>query len=207
MPWLFAILIVGFLVWAGGRETRWGGLGLLWRVAAWFAGLAVVAVLIGGLYVWQQNNEYVKKQEIQKTEDEKVGARIKIEYPAYKDYSDEEIGKRMRTKNPILYNEKLNAGTEALSGSQSQNDPFPFSDSDAQYNWYDRHNVPMSDRCYTTMTPPCSELQWKKATSGQNLTPEEETQLRRDWCAQFAKDWGQTFDECMNPPQDNSNSE
>ncbi len=42
-------------------------------------------------------------------------------------------------------------------------DPFPYDDSTLQYAWYDRHSTPMSKRCYTTMTTPCSELEWQQA--------------------------------------------
>lgn len=49
MIYIVVLLIVFFLVWAAGRETRWGGLGLLWRVVAWGSGIFVVgtAILFG----------------------------------------------------------------------------------------------------------------------------------------------------------------
>jgi hypothetical protein len=80
--------------------------------------------------------------------------------------------------------------------SKSQPDPFPFYNADQQYTWYDRHNVPMSNRCYTTMTTPCSDLEWKKAL-GVTLTQQDEYTIKQQWCQKFAGDWNQTIEQCL----------
>lgn len=46
MYFLIAVIIIGFLVYAGGRETKYGGLGLLWRVAVWAAVIGVIGFII-----------------------------------------------------------------------------------------------------------------------------------------------------------------
>ncbi len=69
-----------------------------------------------------------------------------------------------------------NGGMEAYKDSvvksittDDSSDPFPMNDNkcDAsgcpQYEWYDRHNVPMSNRCYPSMTTPCTDAEWKQA--------------------------------------------
>ena len=51
----------------------------------------------------------------------------------------------------------------------TSNDPFPYNNNECdsngcpQYEWYDRHNVPMSNRCYPSMTTPCTATEWKQA--------------------------------------------
>ncbi len=54
-------------------------------------------------------------------------------------------------------------GYKFNNDSKKCEDPFPYEDGDGQYAWYDRHNIPMSNRCYTGMTPPCSADDWKQA--------------------------------------------
>jgi len=57
------------------------------------------------------------------------------------------------------------------TNSGSSNDPFPFNNGlcDAngcpQYEWYDRHSVPMSNRCYPNMATSCTDIEWKQALS------------------------------------------
>lgn len=74
------------------------------------------------------------------------------------------------SKNSTSQN--INSPTLSSNPSSVQSDPFPFNDNRCdssgcpQYEWYDRHNIPMSDRCYPSMTSPCTDLQWKKALGG-----------------------------------------
>lgn len=42
MIYIAVLLIIFFLIWAAGRETKYGGLGLLWRITAWVTGVFVV---------------------------------------------------------------------------------------------------------------------------------------------------------------------
>lgn len=83
-----------------------------------------------------------------------------------------------------------------LEQTSPEPDPFPFYSPDEQYGWYDRHDVPMSDRCYTSMTEPCSDLQWKRAL-GVSLSAEEENTTKLQWCQKFAASWGKTVEQCM----------
>lgn len=86
--------------------------------------------------------------------------------------------------------------TNTQSVSNSQPDPFPFYDDTQQYAWYDRHNVPMSNRCYTTMTTPCSSLEWQQAL-GVTLTPAQQQTINQQWCNKFAAQWNETVDQCI----------
>lgn len=116
MFYFIAILFVGFLVWAGGKETKWGGLGLLWRVSAWVAGISFLGLLILGLFIWNNeakaNKQYEEEKKkialnelITETEDEYVGTRIKEDYPnsVYGKYTNKEVGSRAQIKRPDLY--------------------------------------------------------------------------------------------------------
>jgi hypothetical protein len=78
----------------------------------------------------------------------------------------------------------------------AQPDPFPFYDDSQQYAWYDRNNVPMSNRCYTTMTTPCSALEWQQAL-GVTLTPAQQQTINQQWCEKFAAQWNETVDQCI----------
>ncbi len=59
--------------------------------------------------------------------------------------------------------------TQNTVANSPSNDPFPFKDNECdsngcpQYEWYDRHNVPMSDRCYPSMTNGCTDAEWIQA--------------------------------------------
>lgn len=64
MGWFLAVVIIGFLVYAGGRETKWGGLGLLWRVAAWTVGIGVLGFICIVAYSWIQDTRYEKQQAV-----------------------------------------------------------------------------------------------------------------------------------------------
>jgi hypothetical protein len=90
------------------------------------------------------------------------------------------------------------SNNQIFSNSQntSQPDPFPFYDADQQYAWYDRNDVPMSDRCYTTMTTPCSSLEWQQAL-GVTLTPVQQQTIKAQWCQKFASQWNQTVEQCI----------
>lgn len=62
MWWFIGLLMVGFLVYAAGRETRFGGLGLLWRTSA---GLTVIGIVIITGFVVNENRQNKKYRERQ----------------------------------------------------------------------------------------------------------------------------------------------
>lgn len=50
-------------------------------------------------------------------------------------------------------------------------DPFPFYDDSRQYAWYDKHDVPMVYRCYSSMKNPCTPEQWELAIGKTEMPP------------------------------------
>lgn len=86
--------------------------------------------------------------------------------------------------------------TASYVAPTTQPDPFPFYDDSQQYAWYDRHDVGMAYRCYTTMTTPCSSLEWQQAL-GVTLTPEQQQTINVQWCQKFAAEWNQTVEQCI----------
>lgn len=81
-------------------------------------------------------------------------------------------------------------------GTSNEATQFPFYDDHQQYAWYDAQDVPMSDRCYTTMNPPCTEAEWRQAL-GFSLSPEEESENSTAWCSRNATEWNLTMDACI----------
>ena len=82
-------------------------------------------------------------------------------------------------------------------GSGDPSDPFPYGNRDAEYSWYDRHDVGMAFRCYETQKPGCTTVAWKRAVQGYTLTEEERLIEKKIWCENNAKSWSWTIQECL----------
>ena len=62
MYFIFIVLFCAFLFYVAGRETRWGGLGFLWRASAV---LFVLSVVVFGVVVLKEVYDNRNRQEIQ----------------------------------------------------------------------------------------------------------------------------------------------
>lgn len=76
--WFLIVLIIGFLVYAGGKETRFGGLGLLWRTAAVLTGLAATGLVGLLLYANYQGTQW-KKQSTAISQEKRANPSIRSE--------------------------------------------------------------------------------------------------------------------------------
>lgn len=104
MAWLIGLLLVGFLVYAGGKETKFGGLGLLWRSAVVLAGCTIL--LVGGvlIYGYYQNREDKKEQITEPMQSKKINTYIESVIEEEKEDTLETATQRQRRlKLPVPF--------------------------------------------------------------------------------------------------------
>jgi hypothetical protein len=59
---------------------------------------------------------------------------------------------------------QVSSNSQSINLGNSNSDPFPMNDGNAQYAWYDQHNVAMAYRCYPGTS--CSAQEWALAVYG-----------------------------------------